>query len=411
MEFYLELRLGSVTANVGQIKNICGVHPVEICGVDGLRGSVYSLDSVFEESRVLNFLVLILLLEKRAALDAACLSMKSRDRLNSTAARTSTFVSPLMGSIIGRTTVFLDIGKSRTSLSPGRAYVRKGTISFPVGGTRWTRSITDTCFIAFPFISKHYLSVHVNLIHIAISGSFILPLLAHSSCHYWLIHLAITGSFIFPLLAHSSCHYWLIHLAISGSVILPLLANSSCHFWLFHLCSRCYKYLPLKRIPSPESVNKRSITDTCFIAFPFISKHYLSVHVNLIHIAISGSFILPLLAHSSCHYWLIHLAITGSFILPLLAHSSCHFWLRHLAITGSFILPFLALSSLFTRRAASLPSRSVSARCSLRSLSSSSSSSSEKLLESNSLPFGEEGRASWDRHTSLEFPSFQDLDQ
>ncbi|KAL4567358.1 hypothetical protein LXL04_022941 [Taraxacum kok-saghyz] len=44
-----------------------------------------------------------------------------------------------------------------------------------------------------------FLSVHVNLIHIAITGSFTLPLLAHSHCHYWLIHL---GSQIFSKKKH-----------------------------------------------------------------------------------------------------------------------------------------------------------------------------------------------------------------
>ena len=34
VEFHLELRLGSMTADAGKIKKICGVHPMEICGVD-----------------------------------------------------------------------------------------------------------------------------------------------------------------------------------------------------------------------------------------------------------------------------------------------------------------------------------------------------------------------------------------
>ena len=34
MEFNLELRFGSMFADAGKNKKICGVYPLEICGVD-----------------------------------------------------------------------------------------------------------------------------------------------------------------------------------------------------------------------------------------------------------------------------------------------------------------------------------------------------------------------------------------
>ncbi|KAL4561581.1 hypothetical protein LXL04_033751 [Taraxacum kok-saghyz] len=295
-----------------------------------------------------------------------------------------------------------------------------------------------------------FLLVHVNLIHIAIIGSFILPSSAHSYCHYRLIHIAIIGSFILPSSAHSHCHHRLIHIAIIGSFVLPLSAHSYCHhrlihiaiilsYHILHISSNLYifetrkasdnirrstgsetilssesslaiskllrSFVRLLKVSPPDSLApelllklpKPPVPKSAFpksssiprlryfsavnpklgyepnvflssklasvssepvpseVLFHNLSFHFqydtlpsltsfLLVHVNLIHIAIIGSFILPSSAHSYCHYRLIHIAIIGSFILPSSAHSHCHHRLIHIAIIGSFVLPLSAHS-------------------------------------------------------------------